>query len=126
VIFDTDVLIWVARRNAKAIRLVKEAEVRRASIITIMELLRGVRNRRELQDAKSFLREYDFEVLPLTENIGHRAAVYVEEYCLQADLGVADALIAATAVENDLPLTSGNAKHFSVVEGLDLRPFTIV
>jgi len=125
VIFDTDVLIWVARRNPKARRLVEETDTRQVSTITVMELLRGARNKDELRNAKSFLREYDLEVLPLTENIGHRAAVYVEEYCLQVDLSVADALIAATAVENDLPLSSGNVKHFSVIEGLDLRPFTV-
>ncbi len=90
-----------------------------------MELLRGARNRKQLQDTKSFLRDYDVQVLPLTENIGHRAAVYVEEYCLRVDLSVADALIAATAVENDLPLSSGNVGHFSVIEGLDLRPLTV-
>jgi predicted nucleic acid-binding protein len=123
VIFDSDILIWVARRHPKAVRLVEEAETRRLSIITVMELLRGARDRKQLRNAKSFLREFNFEVLPLTENIGHRAAVYVEEYCLQVDLSVADALIAATAVENDLPLASGNVKHFSVIEGLDLRPF---
>jgi hypothetical protein len=123
VIFDSDILIWVARRHPKAVRLVEEAETRRLSIITVMELLRGARDRKQLRNAKSFLREFNFEVLPLTENIGHRAAVYVEEYCLQVDLSVADALIAATAVENGLPLASGNVKHFSVIEGLDLRRF---
>lgn len=122
-IFDSDILIWVARRHPKAVRLVEEAETRRLSIITVMELLRGARDRKQLRNAKSFLREFNFEVLPLTENIGHRAAVYVEEYCLQVDLSVADALIAATAVENGLPLASGNVKHFSVIEGLDLRRF---
>ncbi len=34
------------------------------------------------ENSKGFLKENGFEVLPLTENIGQRAAVYVEEYSL--------------------------------------------
>lgn len=122
-IFDSDVLIWVARHLPKAVRLAEETDPRRISIVTVMELLRGAHNRKQLQETKSFLTQFHFEVLPLTEAIGRRAAAYIEEYSLRVDLRVADALIAATAVENNLPLSSGNVKHFKVIEGLDLRPF---
>lgn len=122
-IFDSDVLIWVARHLPKAVRLAEETDPRRISIVTVMELLRGAHNRKQLQETKSFLTQFHFEVLPLTEAIGRRAAAYIEEYSLRVDLGVADALIAATAVENNLPLSSGNVKHFKVIDGLDLRPF---
>ena len=44
-----------------------------------MELLQGAENRKQHEQTKSFLREFGFSVLPLSENIGHRAAVYVEE-----------------------------------------------
>jgi predicted nucleic acid-binding protein len=59
----------------------------------------------------------------LTENIGHRASIYVEQYGLRTDLSVADALIAATAVENGLPLATCNRKHFGGIAGLELRVF---
>lgn len=35
----------------------------------------------------------------------------------------ADATIAATATENNLPLCSGNAKHYRAIQELQLRVF---
>ena len=122
-IFDTDILVWHFRGNPEAAALVDAADSREISIVSYMELVRGARNRDELRTTKSFLRESGFRVLPLTENIGHRAAMYMEQYGLRVALSVPDALIAATALENSLALTTGNVKHFSVIEGLDLRPF---
>jgi hypothetical protein len=62
-------------------------------------------------------------MLPLSEEIGHRAAIYTEEYSLKVALSPVDALIAATAIENDLPLVTGNRKHFSIIKDIDLRSF---
>jgi len=62
-------------------------------------------------------------MLPLTENIGHRAAVYVEEYTLSHGLRAGDAIIAATAAENNLPLYTSNAKHFKPIKELKLKVF---
>jgi len=63
-------------------------------------------------------------VLPLTENIGHRALIYIEEYALSHHLYAGDAIIAATAVENNMPLVSGNAKHFQSIKELTFHKFS--
>jgi predicted nucleic acid-binding protein len=60
-------------------------------------------------------------VLPLTENIGHRALVYIEEYGISSGMRAGDALVAATAVENGMTLATCNAKHFRSVKDLDLH-----
>jgi len=122
-LFDTDVLVWALRGNRKAGRVIDAADDRQISIINYMELLQGARNKSELKTIQNFLIEYFAPVLPLNESIGHRALVYLEEYGLQSGLCVADALIAATAVENRLTLCTANQKHYKVIADLALRIF---
>jgi predicted nucleic acid-binding protein len=123
VIFDTDVLIWVQRRNPKAARAINESKDRYLSILTYMELLQAAQNRKQHEYVMNFLRDLGFQTLPLTEGIGHRAAVYVAEYTLSHGLRAGDAIIAATATENNLPLCSGNAKHYRAIQELELKVF---
>jgi len=123
VIFDTDVLIWVQRGNKKAARAVDQSADRYVSTITYTELLQTARNKKQYDYISGFLREFGFHVLPLTENIGHRAAVYVEEYTLSHGISGTDAIIAATATENSMILCSGNAKHFKAIQELKLKMF---
>ncbi len=88
-----------------------------------MELLQAARNKKQHDYISTFLREFGFHVLPLTENIGHRAAVYVEEYTLSHSISGSDALIAATATEYGIILCSGNAKHFKAIQELKFKMF---
>ena len=122
-VFDTDIFIWVQRGHRAAARLIEQAESRHLSTLSYMELLQGARDKKQHRHSKAFLRDFGFATLPLTENIGHRAAVYIEEYALACGLRAADALIAATAVENDLPLCTSNRKHFEPIQDLDLCLF---
>lgn len=122
-IFDTDILIWVQRGNRNAARLIDNAEDRYLSIQSYMELLQGAKNKLQHKNVKNFISDFGFSVLPLSENIGHRALIYVEEYALSSGMRAGDAIIAATAVENNLPVVSSNAKHFKVVRELQLKVF---
>jgi len=122
-LFDTDILIWIQRGNAKAAELVNRAHTRCISIVSAMELLQAASNKAQHRIIKGFLRDLQFQTLPLTENIGHRALVYVEEYSLSSGLLAADAIIAATAAENSMPLCTSNQKHFKAVSDLELRIF---
>jgi len=121
--FDTEILIWVQRGSGKAAKLIEEDASRSLSIQSYMELLQGARNKSDHQYVKDFICEFDFAILPLTENIGHRALIYVEEHALASNMRARDATIAATAVENNLPLVSSNVKHFKVVKELQLQAF---
>jgi hypothetical protein len=47
----------------------------------------------------------------------------MEQHALRSGLRVADALIAATAVENVQPLLSGDSRHFRTIAGLDIIAF---
>lgn len=122
-IFDTDILIWIERGNAKAARLVEKDDDRSLSIQSYMELLQGAKNKLQHRYVKDFISDFEFTILPLTENIGHRALIYVEEHALSSNMRAGDALIAATAIENNLMLVSSNVKHFRVVKDLNLKAF---
>lgn len=122
-IFDTDIFIWIQRGNKKAARLVENRPDRFLSIQSFMELLQGAKNRQHQKYIKEFIKDFNFQVLPLTENIGHRALIYLEEYSLNAGIRAGDAIIAATAVENNLPLTTSNVKHFRKIKDLQLKVF---
>lgn len=122
-LFDTDVLIWCFRGKAKAAKAIESADALAISAVTYMELVQGVRNKQELRAIRSFLADLHIPTLPLTENIGHRATIYLEEHALGAGLTMADALISATAMEHALPLCTGNAKHFKCIGDLEVQAF---
>ena len=122
-LIDTDVVIWALRRLGPAVAVVDGVSDRAVSVITYLELVQGGRSHQEIRQLKQYLSYYDFAVLPLTENIGHRASVYMEEYCPAAGLSVADSLIAATAVENQLVLLTGNHKHYKIIRDLEIKAF---
>ena len=122
-LFDTDIFIWVQRGNKKAVSLMEDAEERYLSVQTYLELLQNAQNKDQHRQTKDFLKTFDFTVLPFTENIGHRACVYIEEYALPNGLRAGDAIIAATATENNLMLLTSNAKHFKSIKDLRLKIF---
>jgi hypothetical protein len=122
-LFDTDIFIWVQKGNLKAASLLEQAEKRYISVQTYLELLQGAQNKTQIRQTKDFLLSFAFLLLPFTENIGHRACVYIEENALSTGMRAGDAIIAATASENNLTLVTSNAKHFKSIKDLDLKIF---
>jgi len=123
-IFDTDIFIWVQRGNHKAGKLIDNSDKRYLSTYAYLELLQSAKNKKQHHNVNDFLSSFGFVVLPLSENIGHRALIYIEEYSLSHGLRAGDAIIAATAVENNMTLVSSNAKHLRPIKELKLKIFT--
>ncbi len=121
--FDTDVLIWVQKGNLCAATLLDETPERYISVQTYLELLQGAKNKREQEHLKHFLVTFNFVILPLTATIGQNAARYIEQYALSSGLRAGDAIIAATAIENNKILCTANIKHFRVIQELTLKVF---
>ena len=122
-IFDTDIIVFVQRGNERAGLMVDSADERYISTQTYLELMQKARNKEDQKKSLQYLKLMDIKTLSLTPNIGHRAMIYVEQYGLSHSLGAGDAIIAATAIENAMPLTSCNEKHFKAIKELDLKVF---
>jgi predicted nucleic acid-binding protein len=88
-----------------------------------MELVQGMRNKLELQALRTTIRSWGTRILPISESVSDRAVLYVEEHFLSSALRLADALIAATAVEYGLTLATGNTKHYRIVKELVTERF---
>ena len=122
-LFDTDVLIWALHGSDAAARAIDGDDDRRISAVNYMELMQGARNKREQEAIREFLNALGFVVLPITEAISHRAVIFIEELALKSGIQLADALVFATACENNLTLCSANQKHFRGIQSLKARVF---
>lgn len=120
-LYDTDIFIWVQRGNKKAADLMERSDERFLSAQTYMELLQGAQNKKHHQLIKEFLLSFGFTVLQFNENIGHRACIYIEEYALSNGMRAGDAIVAATATENNLILVTSKEKHFRPIKDLTLK-----
>jgi predicted nucleic acid-binding protein len=123
-LFDTDVLIWFVRGHEGAAAQLKWMPLPwKISVVTYIELVQGCRNKQELALLKKGLDSYGTEILPITPIISETATQLIEGLTLSCGLQLADALIAATAIEYRLRLLSGNAKHFREIEALSFEKF---
>jgi hypothetical protein len=122
--FDTDIIIWALRGREWAKRLLVSAGDREISTATWLELVDGVRDKRELASLRTMLTDLDMRVVPLSEAIGVRAVGYLERHGLSSGLDALDAIIAATAVECGSVLATGNARHFKAIPDLRIERHT--
>ena len=76
-----------------------------------------------MQRVKRGLAIQKTQIIPLDPAISERAMVLIDAHALADGLRLADALIAATALEHNLALLTGNTKHFSALAQLKIDPF---
>jgi predicted nucleic acid-binding protein len=79
-------------------------------------LIVGARNKKDQKVIEQFISLYSIK--ELSEAIGHGAHQRLKQYAKSHGLTLADALIAATAIANDLILVSKNEKHFQPIKEL--------
>ncbi|HEY4360837.1 MAG TPA: type II toxin-antitoxin system VapC family toxin [Bryobacteraceae bacterium] len=122
-IFDSDVLIWFLRREPHAMELIDTTPDLAVPIVAVIEVLQGAKSKVEMRLIRNWFVSSGFRILPLNESIGAAAMELIEEHALSSGLQLADALIAATAIEAGEALVTGNTKHFRAVRKLELKAF---
>ena len=88
------------------------------SMITVGELYFGARDRRELLKIKKH--RASLRQIPIDQETSELALSLLETYALSHRLSLPDAVIAATALRNELSLYTLNLKDFRFIEGLSL------
>jgi len=125
VLIDTDVLIWYFRGNEDARKIINANIPFKISVINYIELIQGMRDKRELKILQKHLRKWPAEIIQVNENISTRAVYFMEDYYLSHSLEFADAMIAATAIENQEILLTANDKHYIFIPNIKIKRFNI-
>ncbi|MHB2150970.1 PIN domain-containing protein [Calditrichota bacterium LG25] len=123
ILIDTDGLIWYLRGNEKAFEVVENQESFSISVETYIELVQGMRAKKELKSLRVALRTWQTNILMINEEISARAMFLVERYYLSHSLTLADALIASTTIVHGLPILTANDRHFKIVNNLEIQKF---
>ncbi len=120
---DTDVLIWYLKGNENAYQVIENSSNFFISVVTYMELVQGMRNKKELNNFRKALHIWNAKILYISEEISAKAMFYVEQHFLSHSMQLADALIGATAIAYGNPVLTGNDKHYNVLKDLEIKRF---
>lgn len=117
---DTCILIDYLRGKEEAKERLSKDRIKGLgmSAITYMELMVGARNKNEISIIKKAFS--DFEIIELSEAISIKGKKLVEQFTKSHGLLIPDALIAATALEFELPLATLNVSDFRFIPNLKL------
>ena len=126
VLLDSDTLSFYIKQYPKVVaeaqNYLRQHQIFTFSIITRFEILRGLKANGATTGIKVFnslCRQN--EIIELSDKIIVRAAdIYADLYKTGLLIMDADILIAATALENNLPIVTNNENHFNRISGLQI------
>ena len=114
---DTDVFIDFLRGYNKAISFIEEFSSQIVlSPIVVAELFAGVKGTDELAVLDNFISQ--FRVIPITSKIAKVGGLYKRDFNKSHGVGLADAILAATAEDEKAELKTLNVKHYPMISGL--------
>ena len=116
---DTDVLVHFFRGHSKAVAFVNthSAQIILSSIV-VAELYAGVKGDAEQAVLDNFVSL--FHVVPVSTEIAKAGGIYKRDYAKSHGVGLADAILVATAEAENAELKTLNTKHYPMLR--DLRP----
>lgn len=116
-LLDTDVLVDFLRGHSEAVAFVNAHSARIIlSSIVVAELYAGVRGDREQAALEALVSL--FRVVPVSGEIAKTGGLYKRDYGKSHGVGLADAILAATAESENAELKTLNTKHYPMLQGL--------
>jgi len=117
ILVDTDVLVDFLRGYSKAVTFINRHSARIIlSSIVVAELYAGVKGDAEEAALDSFVSF--FPVAPVTSKIARAGGLYKQNYGKSHGIGLADAILAATAEAGNAELKTLNVKQYPMLKGL--------
>ena len=117
ILLDTDILVDFLRGHSKAMAFVKASSARVIlSSIVVAELYAGVKGDAEQAVLEDFVSL--FRIVPVDANIAKAGGLYKRDYGKSHGVGLADAILAATAKAENAKLKTLNTKHYPMLKGL--------
>jgi len=117
ILLDTDVLVDFFRGYSKAVAFINDNYSRIIlSSIVVAELYAGVKGDAEQATIDKFVSL--FRVIPLDVEIAKAGGLYKLDYGKSHGVGLADAIVAATAEIENAELRTLNIKHYPMIKGL--------
>jgi len=117
ILLDTDVLVDFFRGHKKAVAFVNTHWARIIlSSIVVAELYAGVKGDAEQTALDDFVAL--FRVIPVRTEIAKVAGLYKRDYAKSHGVGLADAILAASAEAENAQLRTLNTKHYPMLKGL--------
>jgi len=118
IILDTDILIWVLRKNKEIKNKLIKATLETdgglyITPIQIAEIYAGIRPSEE-KIIKKFLNS--FNIIPIDVQIGELAGRFINQYRKSHSVEIADATIAAASIVNNFKLWTLNKKHYPMIK----------
>jgi predicted nucleic acid-binding protein len=116
-LLDTDVLVDFLRGYGKAVAFINAQSSRVIlSSIVVAELYAGVKGDAEQAALENFISL--FRIVPVSAEIAKAGGLYKRDYGKSHGVGLADAILAATAVAENAMLKTLNTKHYPMLKGL--------
>jgi predicted nucleic acid-binding protein len=113
-LIDTDVLIDFGRMYPDAVQFIMGLESRPlVSAMTIAELYAGVREGRERTELDSFVRRCN--IVAVETAVAERGGLLFRQFNGSHGLGLADAIIGATALTLSATLVTLNQRHYPML-----------
>ena len=117
ILLDTDVLVDFFRGHRKAVAFVNAHDHRIIlSSIVVAELYAGVKGDAEQAAIDNFISL--FRIVPVSTGIAKAGGLYKRDYGKSHGVGLADAILAATAEAENAELKTLNTKHYPMLKAL--------
>lgn len=116
---DTDVLIEYLRGSDRAAKFLEGLEGDLIiSAVSVAEVFSGVKGSEEMNALDQFM--LAFQTIPIDDRLARQAGLIRQEYHPSHGVGLADALIAATALDEGAELFTFNRRHYPMVKDVSL------